>query len=63
MVHAAHVHDAIAACDVLGTARDKYPRLEAFSGDAGYRGTAVQFVEDALGLYRSHMIVKFKKVV
>jgi putative transposase len=33
--------------------------LEAFSGDAGYRGTAVEFVETALGL-KLHISQKIK---
>ena len=50
LVHAANVHDTIAGCDVLRVARDRCPTLEAFSGDAGYRGTAVEFVENTLRL-------------
>jgi len=59
MVRAANVHDTIAACDVLGTAREKCPRLQAFSGDAGYRGTAVSSVEETLGL-KLHISKKIK---
>jgi putative transposase len=29
---------------------DKFPSLEAFSGDAGYRGTAVTFASAELGI-------------
>ena len=50
IVHAANVHDTKGGCDVLKAAAEKYPTLEAFSGDAGYRGTAVEFVEDTLKL-------------
>jgi putative transposase len=28
----------------------KYPSLKAFSGDAGYRGTAVEFTSEKLGM-------------
>jgi len=35
---------------MLKAAAAKYASLEAFSGDAGYRGTAVDFVETALKL-------------
>ena len=59
MVHAANVHDTIAACDVLGAAREKCPGFKAFSGDAGYRGTAVRFVEETLGL-KLHISKKIK---
>jgi putative transposase len=41
-VHAANVHDTVGACEVLRRCADKHPSLQAFSGDAGYRGTAVQ---------------------
>ncbi|ESS71463.1 transposase [Methyloglobulus morosus KoM1] len=37
----------------------KYASLEAFSGDAGYRGTAVEFVETALKL-KLHISQKTK---
>jgi putative transposase len=50
IVHAANLHDTKAGKDVLKAAAEKYPSIEAFSGDAGYRGTAVDFVESELGL-------------
>jgi len=37
-VHAANLSDTQSACDVLEATADKYPSIEAFSGDAGYRG-------------------------
>jgi hypothetical protein len=49
-VHAANVPDTRAGCAVLQRTAEKYPSLEAFCGDAGYRGTAVSFVEQTLGL-------------
>lgn len=49
-VHAANLHDTVGACEVLRRAAEKHPSLEAFSGDAGYRGTAVRFVDETLGL-------------
>lgn len=49
-VHAANLHDTIGGCEVLRRAAEKHPSLKAFSGDAGYRGTAVRFVEEQLGL-------------
>lgn len=48
--HAANCHDTVGACEVLRRAAEKHPSLEAFSGDAGYRGTAVSFVDEQLGL-------------
>ena len=49
-VHAANLHDTLGGCDVLRRTAEKHPSLKAFSGDAGYRGTAVRFVEEQLGL-------------
>ncbi len=59
LVHAANGHDTKAGCDVLKAAADKHAPLEAFSGDAGYRGTAVEFVETALKL-KLHISQKIK---
>ncbi|WP_371116536.1 hypothetical protein [Nitrosomonas sp. Nm166] len=39
-----------AAHCLLRAAVEKSLRISIFSGDAGYRGTAVDFVEQALGL-------------
>lgn len=47
-VHAANIHDTIAGGEVMRRAKEKWPGLAAFSGDAGYRGTAVRFVEQQL---------------
>ena len=33
-----------------GDPRKSIPSLQAFSGDAGYRGTAVRYVDEVLGL-------------
>jgi putative transposase len=35
---------------VLQRTAENYSSLQAFCGDAGYRGTAVSFVEQSLGL-------------
>jgi putative transposase len=47
-VHAANLSDTKSACVVLAGAADKWPSLKAFSGDAGYRGTAVEFTSKKL---------------
>ena len=44
---------------MLKAAAAKYASLEAFSGDAGYRGTAVNFVKTALKL-KLHISQKIK---
>lgn len=49
-VHAAHQVDTTAAAPVFQEAIGRYPTIQAFSGDAGYRGTAEDFVRDQLKL-------------
>lgn len=49
-VHAANIHDTVGGCEVMRRAKERHPGLKAFSGDAGYRGTAARFVEERLGL-------------
>jgi putative transposase len=49
-VHAANLSDTKSACEVLKGAASKFPSLAAFSGDAGYRGTAVEFTSTKLGM-------------
>ncbi len=45
----ANVSDTKSTCGVLEDVVHKYPSLKAFSGDAGYRGTAVDFAANRLG--------------
>jgi putative transposase len=59
IVHAANIHDTKAGCNVLKAAALKYEPIEAFSGDAGYRGTSVDFVQQALSL-NLHISEKIK---
>lgn len=49
-VHASHLSDTVRRCEVLRRAAEKHPGLDAFSGDAGCRGTAVSFLDEILGL-------------
>jgi putative transposase len=44
VVHAANIHDTTAGCLPASEAFDKYPTIERFSADAGYRGTFVEWV-------------------
>jgi putative transposase len=44
-VHAANIHDTISGCSIYQTAKNKYFSLEGVCGDAGYRGTFVDFVK------------------
>jgi putative transposase len=50
LVHAANLSDTKSACGVLERAKEKHPSIKAFSGDAGYRGTAVNFVDQDLNM-------------
>ncbi len=59
IVRAANTHDTKAGCEVFKAAAQKYQTPEAFSGDAGYRGTSVDFVEQVLGL-KLHISEKIK---
>ncbi len=59
IVHAANIHDTKGAGDVLRAAAEKHATIKAFSGDEGYRGTAVEFVENTLGL-KLHISKKIK---
>jgi putative transposase len=58
-VHAANCSDTVAGGPVTAGAAEKHPSIEAFSGDAGYRGTAVKFVDETLGLIL-HISTKIK---
>lgn len=59
VVHAANMHDTKAAHFVLSKVAKKYPTIEGFSGDAGYRKTALEFVEKELKL-KMHISTKIK---
>lgn len=47
-VHAANIHDTKSGCMIFAKTLKKYPTIEAFSADAGYRGTSVDYVQDIL---------------
>ena len=49
-VHAASIHDTKSGFYTALGAYTIYPTIKAFCGDAGYRGTFVEEVEDILGL-------------
>ncbi len=59
VVHAANIHDTKSAHLVLSKTYEKYSTIKAFSGDAGYRKTAVEFVKEELGL-EMHISEKIK---
>ena len=49
-VHAANLTDTTSAAPVFQQALASYPTIKAFSGDAGYAGTAEEFVNNQLKL-------------
>jgi len=59
IVHTANVSDTKAGCPVLAQAKEKWATIDAFSGDVGYGGTAVEFVENTLKL-KLHISTKIK---
>jgi len=50
IVHAANIHDTKGGRKVLQQAAEKHESIKAFSGDQGYRKTAVNFAKDVLNL-------------
>jgi putative transposase len=58
-VHAANCSDTVAGGPVMARALEKHSSIQAFSADAGYRGTAVKFVDETLGLVL-HISTKIK---
>lgn len=47
-VHAANIHDTKSGCSIFQKLAEKFPSIKAFSADAGYRGTSVDYVENTL---------------
>ena len=50
VVHAANIHDTKAGIKPAKLACERYPSIEKFCADAGYRGTFVLDVDEILGL-------------
>jgi putative transposase len=48
-VHAANIHDTKGGRYVYQAAKEKYSRIKGVCGDAGYRGTFVEFVKTNYG--------------
>ena len=49
-VHAANIHDTKTGILVAKPAYERYPSIQKFCADAGYRGTFVQKVQEILSL-------------
>ena len=45
VVHAANINDTKGGMEVASRAFDKYPTIERFCGDEGYRGTFVDYID------------------
>ena len=48
-VHASNIHDTMSGCPVYQAAKNKYSSIDGGCGDAGYRGTFVEFVKVRYG--------------
>jgi putative transposase len=48
IVHAANLHDTVEGQRICLQVADRYPSIQAFAADQGYRGTTVAFVEEWL---------------
>lgn len=49
-IHAANIHDTTSGIDAAYEAFEKYPTIEAFCGDEGYRGTFIDDVDYYIGV-------------
>lgn len=58
-VHAANISDSKVAGDVLERVSEKNSSINAYLRDAGYRGTAITFVKEALNM-TLHISTKIK---
>lgn len=48
IVHAANLHDTVEGQRICLQVADRYPSIQAFLADQGYRGTTVAFVQEWL---------------
>jgi hypothetical protein len=49
VVHVANIHDTMSGGSPASNVFVKYPTIERFCGDGGYRGTFVNFIESNFG--------------
>jgi len=49
-IHAANIHDTTSGIAAAYEAFEKYPTIEAFCGDEGYRGTFIDDVDYYIGV-------------
>ena len=50
IVHAANIHDTKSGVEPVLFAFERYPSIQRFCGDSGYRGTFILDVDEILGL-------------
>ena len=50
VVHAANIHDTKGGISTAKQAYERYPSIQEFCADAGYRGTFISDVKEQLGL-------------
>jgi putative transposase len=50
IVHAANIHDTKSGIQPAKLALERYPSIEKFCADAGYRGTFILDVDEILGV-------------
>ena len=50
VVHAANIHDTKSGISTAKQSYERYPSIQKFCADAGYRGTFVSDVKEQLGL-------------
>ena len=58
-VHAANIHDTKASIAVFDAIQKKHPSIKSYSADEGYRGTAVEYVDQEMKL-KLHISKKIK---
>ena len=58
-VHAANTHDTIAGVEIFDALKNKFSSIEAYSADAGYRGTSFKHVEQNMHL-KLHISTKIQ---
>jgi putative transposase len=52
IVHAANLHDTVEGQRICLQVADRYPSIQAFAADQGYRGTTVALVQE----WRNHRV-------
>ena len=51
IIHAANIHDTVSGVGVAKAAHGKYPSIQGFCGDMGYKGTFVTQISKIPGIH------------